>query len=88
MFSCSVISTLRDHEEAAADRSYCTLLDCLCSWGHVGHILELVCDWLPEEPPQGKVCSRPISLDLARATVRADALLGRVCQFVALLLSD
>lgn len=52
MFSCSVISTLRDHEEAAADRSYCTLLDCLCSWGHVGHILELVCDWLPEEPPQ------------------------------------
>ncbi|XP_059567286.1 condensin-2 complex subunit G2 isoform X1 [Myotis daubentonii] len=56
-FSCSVISTLRNQEEGAAERSYCTLLDCLCSWGHVGHILELVCDWLPEEPPQGKTSS-------------------------------
>ncbi|XP_024900637.1 condensin-2 complex subunit G2 isoform X2 [Pteropus alecto] len=53
-FSCGVISTLRNQEEGAADRSYCTLLDCLCSWGHVGHILELVCDWLPEEQPQRK----------------------------------
>lgn len=84
-----MISTLRNQEEGAAERSYCTLLDCLCSWGHVGHILELVCDWLPEEPPQGKVCSHPVSLDLlVRATVRVDALLGQVCQFVALLLSD
>uniref|UniRef100_A0A8C2PA04 Condensin-2 complex subunit G2 n=1 Tax=Capra hircus TaxID=9925 RepID=A0A8C2PA04_CAPHI len=53
-FSCGVISTLRNQEEGAADRTYCILLDCLCSWGHVGHILELVCDWLPEEPPQSK----------------------------------
>ncbi|XP_019514660.1 PREDICTED: condensin-2 complex subunit G2 isoform X1 [Hipposideros armiger] len=53
-FSCGVISTLRNQEEGAADRSYCTLLDCLCSWGHVGHVLELICDWLPEEQPQRK----------------------------------
>nr|KAF6271979.1 non-SMC condensin II complex subunit G2 [Pipistrellus kuhlii] len=57
VFSCGVISTLRNQEQGAADRSYCTLLDCLCSWGHVGHVLELVCDWLPEEPPQGKTNS-------------------------------
>nr|XP_020741838.1 condensin-2 complex subunit G2 isoform X3 [Odocoileus virginianus texanus] len=54
VFSCGVISTLRNQEEGTADRTYCILLDCLCSWGHVGHILELVCDWLPEEPPQSK----------------------------------
>lgn len=54
-FSCGVISTLRNLEEGTADRTYCILLDCLCSWGHVGHVLELVCDWLPEEAPQSKV---------------------------------
>ncbi|XP_057587842.1 condensin-2 complex subunit G2 isoform X2 [Hippopotamus amphibius kiboko] len=53
-FSCGVISTLRNQEEGTADRSYCILLDCLCSWGQVGRILELVCDWLPEEQPQSK----------------------------------
>uniref|UniRef100_A0A9L0R206 Condensin-2 complex subunit G2 n=1 Tax=Equus caballus TaxID=9796 RepID=A0A9L0R206_HORSE len=53
-FSCGVISTLRNQEEGAADKSYCTLLDCLCSWGQVGHILELICDWLPDEQPQSK----------------------------------
>ncbi|XP_066241784.1 condensin-2 complex subunit G2 isoform X1 [Saccopteryx leptura] len=75
-FSCSVISTLRNQEEGAVDRSFCTLLDCLCSWGQVGHILELVCDWLPEEPCQRKTNSaskrkvrihdpRPVKPDLA-----------------------
>uniref|UniRef100_A0A673TSS0 Condensin-2 complex subunit G2 n=1 Tax=Suricata suricatta TaxID=37032 RepID=A0A673TSS0_SURSU len=49
-FSCGVISTLRSQEEGGVDKHYCTLLDCLCSWGQVGHILELVCDWLPEQP--------------------------------------
>ncbi|XP_032499102.1 condensin-2 complex subunit G2 isoform X7 [Phocoena sinus] len=53
-FSCGVISTLRNQEEGTADKSYCILLDCLCSWGQVGHILELVCDSLPEEQPQSK----------------------------------
>uniref|UniRef100_A0A8C3YKU7 Condensin-2 complex subunit G2 n=1 Tax=Catagonus wagneri TaxID=51154 RepID=A0A8C3YKU7_9CETA len=53
-FSCGVISTLRNQEEGTADKSYCILLDCLCSWGHVGHVLELILDWLPAEQPQGK----------------------------------
>ncbi|XP_004702393.1 condensin-2 complex subunit G2 isoform X1 [Echinops telfairi] len=53
-FSCGVISTLRNQEEGAMDKNYCTLLDCLCSWGQVGHILELLYDWLPEEQPQSK----------------------------------
>ncbi|XP_014643079.1 PREDICTED: condensin-2 complex subunit G2 isoform X2 [Ceratotherium simum simum] len=53
-FSCGVISTLRNQEEGAADKSYCTLLDCLCSWGQVGHVLELTCDWLPDEQSQSK----------------------------------
>ncbi|XP_006874492.1 PREDICTED: condensin-2 complex subunit G2 [Chrysochloris asiatica] len=53
-FSCGVISTLRSQEEGAIDKNYCTLLDCLCSWGQVGHILELIYDWLPEEQPQSK----------------------------------
>ncbi|XP_060052856.1 condensin-2 complex subunit G2 isoform X2 [Erinaceus europaeus] len=48
-FSCSVISTLRNQEEGAVDRSYCTLLDCLCAWGHVGHVLDLLCDLLPKQ---------------------------------------
>ncbi|XP_042832613.1 condensin-2 complex subunit G2 isoform X4 [Panthera tigris] len=74
-FSCGVISTLRNQEEGGADKRYCTLLDCLCSWGQVGHILELVCDWLPEQP-QSKSNSasrrkvqihdtRPVKPDLA-----------------------
>lgn len=46
-FSCSVISTLRSQEESSVEKSYYTLLDCLCSWGQVGHILELLDDWLP-----------------------------------------
>ncbi|XP_034821263.1 condensin-2 complex subunit G2 isoform X4 [Pan paniscus] len=53
-FSCGVISTLRSREEGAVDKSYCTLLDCLCSWGQVGHILELVDNWLPTEHAQAK----------------------------------
>ena len=58
-----MISTLRNQEEGGADKRYCTLLDCLCSWGQVGHILELVCDWLPEQP-QSKVylCLVPLKL--------------------------
>ncbi|XP_040840295.1 condensin-2 complex subunit G2 isoform X2 [Ochotona curzoniae] len=53
-FSCGVISTLRSQEESSVDKSYCTLLDCLCSWGQVGHILELLDDWLPGQQPQAK----------------------------------
>ncbi|XP_055463527.1 condensin-2 complex subunit G2 [Psammomys obesus] len=54
VFSCGVISVLRNQEENVTGRSYCTLLDCLCSWGHVGHVLELIVDWLPPGPLQAK----------------------------------
>uniref|UniRef100_A0A286XNQ2 Condensin-2 complex subunit G2 n=1 Tax=Cavia porcellus TaxID=10141 RepID=A0A286XNQ2_CAVPO len=69
-FSCGVISTLRSQEEGAADKSYCTLLDCLCSWGQVGHVLELIEDWLPREQPQAKrkvqiQDTRPVKPELA-----------------------
>ncbi|XP_036013546.1 condensin-2 complex subunit G2 isoform X2 [Mus musculus] len=53
VFSCGVISVLRN-QESVTGRSYCTLLDCLCSWGQVGHVLELIVDWLPTVPPQAK----------------------------------
>ncbi|KAK2499661.1 hypothetical protein MC885_008957 [Smutsia gigantea] len=49
-FSCGVMSRLRSPEEGAADKSYCTLLDCLCSWGQLGLVLDLICDWLPGQP--------------------------------------
>ncbi|KAI5153877.1 Condensin-2 Complex Subunit G2 [Manis pentadactyla] len=49
-FSCGVMSRLRNQKEGAADKSYCTLLDCLCSWGQLGLVLELICDWLPGQP--------------------------------------
>lgn len=58
-FSCGVISVLRNQEESVTGRSYCTLLDCLCSWGQVSHVLELIVDWLPTRPPQTKVCIQP-----------------------------
>ncbi|XP_028629032.1 condensin-2 complex subunit G2 [Grammomys surdaster] len=54
VFSCGVISALRNQEEIVTGRSYCTLLDCLCSWGKVGHVLELIVDWLPTMPPPTK----------------------------------
>lgn len=51
------MSRLRNQKEGVADKSYCTLLDCLCSWGQLGLALELICDWLPGQP-QSKVRSR------------------------------
>ncbi|XP_069318820.1 condensin-2 complex subunit G2 [Eulemur rufifrons] len=53
-FSCGVIPTLRSQEEGTLDKSYCTLLDCLCAWGQVGHVLELLDHWLPGECPPAK----------------------------------
>ncbi|NWQ76745.1 CNDG2 protein, partial [Columbina picui] len=47
-FSCSVISRLRNIDNGANQNKYSTLIDCLCRWGQVGHILELVCDWLSD----------------------------------------
>uniref|UniRef100_A0A8C8S0T2 Non-SMC condensin II complex subunit G2 n=1 Tax=Pelusios castaneus TaxID=367368 RepID=A0A8C8S0T2_9SAUR len=45
-FSCGVISKLRNLEKGADENKYSTLIDCLCRWGQVGHIVELICDWI------------------------------------------
>ncbi|KAG6939107.1 non-SMC condensin II complex subunit G2 L homeolog [Chelydra serpentina] len=48
-FSCGVISKLRNLEKGADENKYSTLIDCLCRWGQVGHIMELICDWISDE---------------------------------------
>ncbi|KAM9165141.1 condensin-2 complex subunit G2 isoform 2-T2 [Pangshura tecta] len=48
-FSCGVISKLRNLEKGADENKYSTLIDCLCRWGQVGHIMELICDWMSDE---------------------------------------
>ncbi|XP_034615905.1 condensin-2 complex subunit G2 isoform X2 [Trachemys scripta elegans] len=48
-FSCGVISKLRNLEKGADENKYSTLIDCLCCWGQVGHIMELICDWMSDE---------------------------------------
>ncbi|XP_006634573.2 condensin-2 complex subunit G2 [Lepisosteus oculatus] len=53
-FSCGVLSKLRNLEYGVAESQYSTLIDCLCRWGQVGHILEVVMDWLTEAMPQKK----------------------------------
>lgn len=68
-FSCGVISVLRNQEESVTGRSYCTLLDCLCSWGQVGHVLELIVDWLTVRPHQTKVCIQPCLSGMWRTRV-------------------
>ncbi|KFP10898.1 Condensin-2 complex subunit G2, partial [Egretta garzetta] len=47
-FSCGVISRLRNIDNGADQSKYSTLIDCLCRWGQVGHIIELACDWLSD----------------------------------------
>ncbi|XP_009816028.2 condensin-2 complex subunit G2 [Gavia stellata] len=47
-FSCGVISRLRNIDNGADQSKYSTLIDCLCRWGQVGHIMELACDWLSD----------------------------------------
>ncbi|NXL47482.1 CNDG2 protein, partial [Podilymbus podiceps] len=47
-FSCGVISRLRNIDNGADQSKYCTLIDCMCRWGQVGHIMELACDWLSD----------------------------------------
>ncbi|KAJ8376789.1 hypothetical protein SKAU_G00073690 [Synaphobranchus kaupii] len=51
-FSCGVLSKLRRLEPGAAESQYSTLIDCLCSWGQVSHIVEVIDEWLSEGPPQ------------------------------------
>ncbi|NWX64614.1 CNDG2 protein, partial [Promerops cafer] len=47
-FSCGVVSRLRNIDSGADQSKYSILIDCLCRWGQVGHIMELACDWLSE----------------------------------------
>ncbi|POI35559.1 hypothetical protein CIB84_000689, partial [Bambusicola thoracicus] len=47
-FSCGVISKLRNIDSGADQSKYSTLIDCMCRWGRVGHVLELACDWLSD----------------------------------------
>ncbi|KFV99029.1 Condensin-2 complex subunit G2, partial [Eurypyga helias] len=47
-FSCGVISRLRNIDTGADQSKYSTLIDCMCRWGQVGHIMELACDWLSD----------------------------------------
>nr|XP_025043667.1 condensin-2 complex subunit G2 isoform X2 [Pelodiscus sinensis] len=48
-FSCGVISKLRNLEKGADENKYSILIDCLCRWGQVGHLIELICDWMSDE---------------------------------------
>ncbi|XP_023777675.1 condensin-2 complex subunit G2 [Cyanistes caeruleus] len=47
-FSCGVVSRLRNIDSGANQGKYSILIDCLCRWGQVGHIMELACDWLSD----------------------------------------
>ncbi|NXF00537.1 CNDG2 protein, partial [Smithornis capensis] len=47
-FSCGVISRLRNIDSGADQSKYSTLIDCICRWDQVGHIMELACDWLSD----------------------------------------
>ncbi|XP_074687810.1 condensin-2 complex subunit G2 [Strix aluco] len=47
-FSCGVISRLRNIDSGADQNKYSSLIDCMCRWGQVGHIMELACDWLSD----------------------------------------
>ncbi|NWH32279.1 CNDG2 protein, partial [Chloropsis hardwickii] len=47
-FSCGVVSRLRNIDSGADQSKYSILIDCLCRWGQVGHIMELACDWLAD----------------------------------------
>ncbi|XP_067864211.1 condensin-2 complex subunit G2 isoform X2 [Heptranchias perlo] len=51
-FSCGVLSKLRNLDKGADENKYSSLIDCLCRWGKVSHVLELITDWLTEGLPQ------------------------------------
>ncbi|XP_026536708.1 condensin-2 complex subunit G2 [Notechis scutatus] len=48
-FSYGVISKLKKMENGVIEKKYSILLDCLCRWGKLGDILELICDWITAE---------------------------------------
>lgn len=56
--SCGVLSKLRRMEAGATPAQYGQLLDCMCSWGQGGDVLELVSDWLSEALPKQGVSQK------------------------------
>lgn len=48
--SCGVISKLKNLENGATENKYSILIDCLCRWGKVEHVLELIYEWISPEP--------------------------------------
>ncbi|KAL1006796.1 hypothetical protein UPYG_G00077220 [Umbra pygmaea] len=50
-FSCSVLSRLKRLEAGTQQSQYSQMMECLCSWGQAGHLLELITDWLSEALP-------------------------------------
>ncbi|XP_010901094.1 condensin-2 complex subunit G2 [Esox lucius] len=50
-FSCGVLSRLRKLEAGAKPSQYSQMMECMCSWGQAGHLLELIADWLAEALP-------------------------------------
>ncbi|XP_031955236.1 condensin-2 complex subunit G2 isoform X2 [Corvus moneduloides] len=64
-FSCGVISKLRNIDSGADKSKYSILIDCLCRWGQVGHVMELACDWLSDTltPTKNtKTCERRVRI--------------------------
>ncbi|NXB71880.1 CNDG2 protein, partial [Donacobius atricapilla] len=57
-FSCGVVSRLRNIDSGADQSKYSILIDCLCRWGQVGHIMELACDWLCDSLSAAKNTSK------------------------------
>lgn len=53
-FSCGVLSKLRNMENGVDESKYSTLIDCMCRWQQVGHVMELATDWLTDAVPQNK----------------------------------
>ncbi|KAL6097725.1 ncapg2 [Pungitius sinensis] len=62
-FSCGVLSRLRRMDSCAGPKQYSQLLDCMCSWGQAGDVLELITDWLTEAlPKQGDNSKRKVRI--------------------------
>ncbi|XP_047204958.1 condensin-2 complex subunit G2 isoform X1 [Girardinichthys multiradiatus] len=71
-FSCGVLSRLRRMDSGATPAQFSQLLDCICSWGQVDDILELVSDWLSKSvPKQGDMASKSRKVQI-QETVKAE----------------
>lgn len=78
LLSCGVISKLRNIDSGADQSKYSTLIDCMCHWGQVGHIMELACDWLSDVLTPRKVC-------IHQGILRIHKFAVHFCLFVLLL---